>query len=212
MGKELKFDEFVKETEKCLTQLIFYPVGDLVNKLSNQSKDNIIHKDQITYDKNRNLKLNNFFKKSDNANNILSNVLSENKKLTDKKQINSEINDGNFIGDKKSVNIKQIENEIDHLDKSKIDKENKEKEEFKESPIKQKEQSQNYEKKDKYYNTKIISQADLSVKQNIKSPNKRKSEKSTDRSLSSKKKRVIEGGIKFNKNILKNFLNLKPTP
>jgi hypothetical protein len=38
-------------------------VGDLVNKMSNQSKDNIIHKDEIKYDKNKNLKIDMLFGK-----------------------------------------------------------------------------------------------------------------------------------------------------
>ena len=45
---------------KTKTDLTFYPVGDLVNKLSNYGKDNIIHKDEIKYNKNKNLKIKQF--------------------------------------------------------------------------------------------------------------------------------------------------------
>ena len=45
---------------KNRTELYFYPVGDLVNKLSNYGKDNITHKHEIKYDKNKNLKIKHF--------------------------------------------------------------------------------------------------------------------------------------------------------
>lgn len=64
MEKEIPFEELFEKSYELNVPLHFYPVGDLINKLGNNSKDNILHKDEITYDKNRNLKLTNFFKKN----------------------------------------------------------------------------------------------------------------------------------------------------
>lgn len=46
-----------------LVELTSYPVGDLVSKLSNFGSDNIKHKNEIEYNKNKNFKINKFFKK-----------------------------------------------------------------------------------------------------------------------------------------------------
>jgi hypothetical protein len=42
----------------------FYRVGDLVNKLTNDTSDNILPFDEVKYDKHLNLKITNFFGKS----------------------------------------------------------------------------------------------------------------------------------------------------
>jgi len=63
--------------------LVPYPVGDLVSKLSNFGPENIIHKDKINFDKNKNLKLSNFFikKKED---------LQETQKIREEGNINND--------------------------------------------------------------------------------------------------------------------------
>jgi len=38
-----------------------YPIGDLVENLNNDTEDNIIHRDEIKYDKNKNSKITFFF-------------------------------------------------------------------------------------------------------------------------------------------------------
>ncbi len=60
MSKNIPFDKVFTSLLKSVTSLNFYPVGDLVNKLSNYGKDNIIHRDEIRYNKNRNLKIKQF--------------------------------------------------------------------------------------------------------------------------------------------------------
>jgi len=60
INKDLELDKVFNLLMKTKTDLTFYPVGDLVNKLSNYGKDNIIHKDEIKYNKNKNLKIKQF--------------------------------------------------------------------------------------------------------------------------------------------------------
>jgi hypothetical protein len=57
----MPFEQVLHLSEKLDLPLDPYPVGDLVSKLSNYGPENIIHKDKIKYDKNKNLKLSNFF-------------------------------------------------------------------------------------------------------------------------------------------------------
>lgn len=65
------------------TQLIFYQVGDLVNKLSNEGEDNILPKEKIGYNKNRNLLIGNFLTKNQSTENntALSNKILPPKKM-----------------------------------------------------------------------------------------------------------------------------------
>ena len=60
INKDLELDKVFNLLMKTKNDLTFYPVGDLVNKLSNYGKDNIIHKDEIKYNKNKNLKIKQF--------------------------------------------------------------------------------------------------------------------------------------------------------
>lgn len=60
MSKNVPFDKVFPLIIKNVTEYTFHPVGDLVNKLSNYSKDNIIHRDEIKYNKNKNLKIQQF--------------------------------------------------------------------------------------------------------------------------------------------------------
>lgn len=96
------FLEILEKFNKSKIELESYPVGDLINKLSNQTKDNILHKDEIKYDKNKNLKLNNFFKiKSE----IVDTSLEKDPKIyLERKTINIEQN--------KSENNKSITTEL----------------------------------------------------------------------------------------------------
>jgi hypothetical protein len=89
--------------------LSFYKVGNLVSKLSNNSSDNILPIEEITYDKNKNLKLTNFFNKKDK--------LSTEYKLKNKEKIENDkikidklsnyTNEINIIIDKSKINYKK---------------------------------------------------------------------------------------------------------
>ena len=72
---------FINETKKI--EMNFYEVGDLVNNFKNNTKDNILPKDQIKYNKNGNLLINNFLNKSNSEISLSSNKKNnyiENKK------------------------------------------------------------------------------------------------------------------------------------
>ena len=56
----ISVDDILKDYDKKI-KLKFYEVGDLVNKLSNVGKDNIIPKKEIGYNKNKNLFIDSFF-------------------------------------------------------------------------------------------------------------------------------------------------------
>lgn len=71
---------FIKASKFEDIQINFYPVGDLVNKLHNYGKDNILHRDEITYDKNKNLKLTNFLKKRTDDKKADKDKIKENQK------------------------------------------------------------------------------------------------------------------------------------
>ena len=74
-------NKFINETKKL--EMKFYEVGDLVNNFKNNTKDNILPKDQIKYNKNGNLLINNFFNKSKSNKSLSSNKKNnyiENKK------------------------------------------------------------------------------------------------------------------------------------
>jgi putative SOS response-associated peptidase YedK len=80
-GKELS-----KIVDKDI-KMKFYLVGDLVNKLSNISKDNIIPKEEIKYNKNGNLLIKNFLTEEKGEKLILKkneNLIKENKKYLNK--------------------------------------------------------------------------------------------------------------------------------
>ena len=65
-------DNFINETKKI--EMKFYEVGDLVNNLKNNTKDNILPKDEIKYNKNGNLLINIFLNKSKSEIDLNSNV------------------------------------------------------------------------------------------------------------------------------------------
>ena len=74
-------NNFINETKKI--EMNFYEVGDLVNNFKNNTKDNILPKDQIKYNINGNLLINNFLNKSKSEINLNSNIKKdyvENKK------------------------------------------------------------------------------------------------------------------------------------
>lgn len=54
-------DAIKKLTKENPVEIEFYEVGDLVNNLANEGEDNILPEDQLKYNKNRNLKISNFF-------------------------------------------------------------------------------------------------------------------------------------------------------
>ena len=70
-------------------EMKFFLVGDLVNNLNNISKDNIIPRDEINYNKNGNLLIKNFFKKEIDKNGKEKFVLS---KKDENIKINSNLN------------------------------------------------------------------------------------------------------------------------
>lgn len=61
MNCNYSIDSIKKLIKKAETNLDFYEVGDLVNKLSNQDADNILPVQDLKYNKNKNLKISNFF-------------------------------------------------------------------------------------------------------------------------------------------------------
>jgi hypothetical protein len=95
----------VEKIPKTYDNFEFYPVGDLVNKIVNDTPDNILHKDEVKYDKNKNLKLNNFFKKKDDTKK--SSDESESESLKDKKSKDSENKENNIIKEENSNNNSQ---------------------------------------------------------------------------------------------------------
>ena len=72
---------FINETQNI--EMKFYEVGDLVNNFKNNTKDNILPKDQVKYNKNGNLLINNFLNKTKTEISLSSNKKNnyiENKK------------------------------------------------------------------------------------------------------------------------------------
>ena len=72
---------FINETKNI--EMKFYEVGDLVNNFKNNNKDNILPKDQVKYNKNGNLLINNFLNKTKTEISLSSNKKNnyiENKK------------------------------------------------------------------------------------------------------------------------------------
>ena len=97
-GKEL-----FKIVDKDI-KMKFYLVGDLVNKLSNISKDNIIPKEDIKYNKNGNLLIKNFLSNDKGEKLILKkneNLIKDNKK---------KLNKINELDNIKEKNIKDDDN------------------------------------------------------------------------------------------------------
>ena len=103
-GKELS-----KIVDKDI-KMKFYLVGDLVNKLSNISKDNIIPKEEIKYNKNGNLLIKNFLSEGEKL------ILKQNENLIkdNKKKLNK-INELEIIKEKNRKdddNISQVSTTI----------------------------------------------------------------------------------------------------
>ena len=99
---------FINETKKI--EMNFYEVGDLVNNFKNNTKDNILPKDQIKYNKNGNLLINNFLNKSNSEISLSSNKKNnyiENKKKELKINKIEEIN--KRTNSYQKTNIKDIE-------------------------------------------------------------------------------------------------------
>ena len=115
-------------------KLDFYEVGDLVNNISNNTKDNIMPKEKIKYNKNRNLLINHFLKKSksDNSFKLIKNETkidqsTENKmklkiNYIDKinKRMNSSDNKNEAISDISTVDgLTEITKDIKVINKKK---------------------------------------------------------------------------------------------
>ena len=99
---------FINDTKKI--EMNFYEVGDLVNNFKNNGKDNILPKDQIKYNKNGNLLINNFLNKSKSEISLSSNKKNsyiENKKKELKINKIEEIN--KRTNSYQKTNIKDIE-------------------------------------------------------------------------------------------------------
>jgi hypothetical protein len=110
---KISFEELFKNVNILNTELNFYEVGDLVNKMSNQGKDNILHKDEVKYDKNKTLKITNFFqKKGEEA--IIKNSESKEKK----KDI---VNPPSKKNDKLAINLIEIKDRNNKNDVSTTD-------------------------------------------------------------------------------------------
>jgi len=79
-GKNL--NEFINATQNL--EMNFYEVGDLVNNFKNNTKDNILPKDKVKYNKNGNLLINNFLNKSKSE--ISMSALGKNDYIENKKK------------------------------------------------------------------------------------------------------------------------------
>jgi len=109
LSKNVPFDKVFTSLLKSITPLSFYPVGDLVNKLSNYGKDNIVHRDEIKYNKNKNLKIKQFLIDS---NKLFNKQLNNEKKTKEETYPQEKIKSHNFSPFKEKIN-KQEEKIID---------------------------------------------------------------------------------------------------
>jgi hypothetical protein len=196
--------EFAQRIPKTYDNFEFYPVGDLVNKIVNDTPDNILHKDEVKYDKNKNLKLNNFFKKKDDSKK--SSDESEPKSLKDKKSKDSENKEDNVINEEYSNNNSQFSLkdeerttiQFDPIDEIKILKglkENKTKSEIK-TPIKK---SGNEILRDRYSKFKTTNKEDDTLTQvtdgdnlTILKPRKRRTSSSESKESRKSKKKTSD--------------------
>ena len=85
-------------------EMKFFLVGDLVNNLNNISKDNIIPRNEINYNKNGNLLIKNFFKKEIDKNGKEKFVLSK-KNENIKINLNKNLNNLKILENKKKKNF-----------------------------------------------------------------------------------------------------------
>ena len=170
-------DNFINETKKI--EMKFYEVGDLVNNLKNNTKDNIIPKDEIKYNKNGNLLINIFFNKSNSEIDLNSNVkknYTENKKNELKINKINEINKRNNSYQKSNLKDVDIISDVStvtgltYTDNSGI-KNNKFDFIKKDKKIKPKNFNIIDEKKSEYKNTK---NNNINEKSNSKNKNKNK--------------------------------------
>ena len=75
-------NKFINATQSL--EMNFYEVGDLVNNFKNNTKDNILPKDKVKYNKNGNLLINNFLNKSKSE--ISMSTLGKNDYIENKKK------------------------------------------------------------------------------------------------------------------------------
>lgn len=111
-----KIEEIIQEKDIKLT---FYQVGDLVNKLSNVGKDNILRKEEITYNKNKNLLIDSFIKKGviDKNKNALPPKINLNK-INSLKTLKKKImTDKDTIKSDESTQLGSVINDLSNLKK-----------------------------------------------------------------------------------------------
>ena len=106
-------NKFINATQSL--EMNFYEVGDLVNNFKNNTKDNILPKDKVKYNKNGNLLINNFLNKSKSE--ISMSTLGKNDYIENKKkelkinqveEINKRVNSSHKIEIKENETYSEI--------------------------------------------------------------------------------------------------------
>ena len=176
-------NKFINATQSL--EMNFYEVGDLVNNFKNNTKDNILPKDKVKYNKNGNLLINNFLNKSKSE--ISMSTLGKNDYIENKK---------------KELKINQVE-EINKRANSSHKIEIKENETYSEiSTITGITNDDNSEHKNKKFNFLFSGKIKpKNVKDNKKSTKKSKN-KSTEKSKSKNKSKTKNKQAGFMENFL----------
>jgi len=176
-------NKFINATQSL--EMNFYEVGDLVNNFKNNTKDNILPKDKVKYNKNGNLLINNFLNKSKSE--ISMSTLGNNDYIKNKK---------------KELKINQVE-EINKRANSSHKIEIKENETYSEiSTITGITNDDNSEHKNKKFNFLFSGKIKpKNVKDNKKSTKKSKN-KSTEKSKSKNKSKTKNKQAGFMENFL----------
>lgn len=176
-------NKFINATQSL--EMNFYEVGDLVNNFKNNTKDNILPKDKVKYNKNGNLLINNFLNKSKSE--ISMSTLGNNDYIKNKK---------------KELKINQVE-EINKRANSSHKIEIKENETYSEiSTITGITNDDNSEHKNKKFNFLFSGKIKpKNVKDNKKSTKKSKN-KSTEKSKSKNKSKTKNKQADFMENFL----------
>lgn len=176
-------NKFINATQSL--EMNFYEVGDLVNNFKNNTKDNILPKDKVKYNKNGNLLINNFLNKSKSE--ISMSTLGKSDYIENKK---------------KELKINQVE-EINKRANSSHKIEIKENETYSEiSTITGITNDDNSEHKNKKFNFLFSGKIKpKNVKDNKKSTKKSKN-KSTEKSKSKNKSKTKNKQADFMENFL----------
>lgn len=181
-------NKFINDTQDL--EMNFYEVGDLVNNFKNNTKDNILPKDKIKYNKNGNLLINNFLNKSKSEISMSTN--GKNEYLENKK---------------KELKINQVE-EINKRANSSYKIEVKEIETYSEvSTTTGITNGDNSEIKNKNKKFGFLFSGKIKPK-NIKDENKKATKKNKNKNISTEKSKKKTKSKKKQVDFMQNFLTL----